>query len=173
MAKQLSVAGFSVVVLEQGGWGKYGREQEYNKDEWLNRNLSDERPLDERPVSPAQHVPQERGSQSRSRHAQLRLRSRVAARLRTAGAAGGTFRYEFKEASSDPTILRAPAWRIGPIAYEEIEPYYTQAEWEMGISGLRCKFAVRRADDEGLSGPAGAAEKLGRVVQHRGSKNWD
>ena len=44
MAKQLSVAGFSVVVLEQGGWGKYGREHEYNKDEWLNLNLSgDER----------------------------------------------------------------------------------------------------------------------------------
>jgi len=41
MAKNLSVAGFSVVVLEQGGWGKYGREQEYNKDEWLNLNLSD------------------------------------------------------------------------------------------------------------------------------------
>src|SRR6266481_7930848 len=42
MAKQLSTAGFSVVVLEQGGWGKYGREQEYNKDEWLNLNLSDD-----------------------------------------------------------------------------------------------------------------------------------
>ena len=42
MAKQLSVAGYSVVVLEQGGWGKYGREHEYNKDEWLNRHLSDD-----------------------------------------------------------------------------------------------------------------------------------
>ena len=42
MAKQLSVAGFSVVVLEQGSWGKYGREHEYTKDEWLNRNPSDE-----------------------------------------------------------------------------------------------------------------------------------
>ena len=42
MAKQLSQAGFSVVVLEQGGWGKYGRDHEYTKDEWLNRNLSRE-----------------------------------------------------------------------------------------------------------------------------------
>jgi len=40
MAKQLSVAGFSVVVLEQGGWGKYGHEQDYTKDELLNRNPS-------------------------------------------------------------------------------------------------------------------------------------
>src|SRR5436190_6072246 len=36
MAKQLSTAGFKVVVLEQGGWGKYGKEHEYTKDEWLN-----------------------------------------------------------------------------------------------------------------------------------------
>ena len=42
MAKQLSQAGFSVVVLEQGGWGKYGRDHEYNKDEWLNRNQAQE-----------------------------------------------------------------------------------------------------------------------------------
>src|SRR5213080_3311877 len=42
MAKQLSVAGFSVVVLEQGGWGKYGREHEYNKDEFLDGYLPPE-----------------------------------------------------------------------------------------------------------------------------------
>ena len=42
MAKQLSMAGFSVVVLEQGGWGKYGHAQDYIKDELLNRNLSPE-----------------------------------------------------------------------------------------------------------------------------------
>ena len=33
MAKELAVAGFSVVVLEQGGWGAYGHEQDYLKDE--------------------------------------------------------------------------------------------------------------------------------------------
>ena len=37
MAKQLAVAGFSVVVMEQGGWGAYGHEQDYNKDELSNR----------------------------------------------------------------------------------------------------------------------------------------
>ena len=34
MAKQLATNGFKVVVLEQGGWGKYGKEHEYTKDEW-------------------------------------------------------------------------------------------------------------------------------------------
>src|SRR5687767_9761954 len=38
MAKELSVAGFKVVVLEQGGWGKYGHDQDYTKDEWVNDN---------------------------------------------------------------------------------------------------------------------------------------
>ena len=37
MAKQLSQAGFSVVVMEQGNWGAYGHEQDYNKDELINR----------------------------------------------------------------------------------------------------------------------------------------
>jgi choline dehydrogenase-like flavoprotein len=40
MAKQLSMAGFKVVVLEQGGWGKYGHEHDYTKDEYLNDHPS-------------------------------------------------------------------------------------------------------------------------------------
>ena len=39
MAKQLAVAGFSVVVMEQGAWGAYGHEQDYNKDELINRRI--------------------------------------------------------------------------------------------------------------------------------------
>src|ERR1700712_2792333 len=42
MAKQLSQAGFSVVVLEQGSWGAYGHEQDYNKDELSNRFPTEE-----------------------------------------------------------------------------------------------------------------------------------
>src|SRR6185436_15163985 len=38
---------------------------------------------------------------------------------------------------SDPTIPSGTGMADWPITYEEIEPYYTQAEWEMGISGLR------------------------------------
>src|SRR6266851_4048624 len=45
MGKQLSTAGLKVVVLEQGGWGKYGKEHEYTKDEWINGNPTDEERL--------------------------------------------------------------------------------------------------------------------------------
>ena len=36
---------FSVVVMEQGGWGAYGHEQDYNKDELFNRFTEPRRPL--------------------------------------------------------------------------------------------------------------------------------
>src|SRR6185369_14437634 len=45
--------------------------------------------------------------------------------------------YEFKEASCDRTIPSGTGMADWPITYEELETYYTQAEWEMGISGLR------------------------------------
>ena len=45
--------------------------------------------------------------------------------------------YEFREASYDQTIPSGTGMADWPITYEELEPYYTQAEWEMGISGLR------------------------------------
>jgi len=136
MAKQLSVAGFSVVVLEQGGWGKYGREQEYNKDEWLNRNVSDEDRLMSDP--------------SRQRNTFRRSeKDKAIAGTHSYGCVvgGGTVTYggsswrhlpyEFKEASSDLTVPSGTGMADWPISYEEIEPFYTQAEWEMGISGLR------------------------------------
>ena len=57
MAKQLSMAGYSVVVLEQGGWGKYGHEQDYTKDELLNQHLSlEDRLLSDPRRAPAQHL---------------------------------------------------------------------------------------------------------------------
>jgi len=136
MAKQLSTAGFSVVVLEQGGWGKYGREHEYNKDEWLNLNLSD----DDRLMS----------DPSRQRNTFRRNdKEKAVAGTHSYGCVvgGGTVTYgssswrhlpyEFNEASYDQTIPSGTGMADWPVTYEELEPYYTQAEWEMGISGLR------------------------------------
>jgi choline dehydrogenase-like flavoprotein len=136
MAKQLSTAGFSVVVLEQGGWGKYGREHEYNKDEWLQRNVSEEDRLMSDP--------------SRQRNTFRRNdKAKAVAGTHSYGCVigGGTVTYggsswrhlpyEFREASHDQTIPAGTGMADWPITYEELEPYYTQAEWEMGISGLR------------------------------------
>jgi choline dehydrogenase-like flavoprotein len=135
MAKQLSVAGFSVVVLEQGGWGKYGHEQDYTKDELLNGN-------------PA---PEDRLMSDRSRQRNtFRRTDKEQAKPGSHGygcvVGGGTVTYggsswrhlpwEFNEASTVGAIS-GTGLADWPISYDELEPYYTQAEWEMGISGQR------------------------------------
>jgi choline dehydrogenase-like flavoprotein len=135
MAKELSVAGFSVVVLEQGPWGAYGHEQDYSKDELQNRFPD---PIDALMSDP-----------SKQRNTFRRNASEKATPGRhTYGCVigGGTVTYgasswrhlpwEFDEASRFGTIAGTGVadW---PISYEELEPYYTKAEWDIGISGLR------------------------------------
>src|ERR1035438_10316189 len=137
MAKELSVAGFSVVVLEQGGPGAYGHEQDYGKDELLNiypsgpedRFMSD--PLKQRNT----YRPNDK---VKAGPAKMTLPFVLGGGTVTYG--GSSWRhlpYEFNEASSDPTIPYGTGMADWPISYQELEPYYTQAEWEMGISGLR------------------------------------
>ncbi len=136
MAKQLSTAGFSVVVLEQGGWGKYGREQEYTKDELLNRNPSWEDRLMSDPG----------GRQPNTFRRSEGEDTVPGSHSYGCVVGGGTVTYggsswrhlpwEFNEASVVGTI-EGTGLADWPITYEELEPYYTQAEWEMGISGLR------------------------------------
>jgi choline dehydrogenase-like flavoprotein len=135
MAKQLAVAGFSVVVLEQGGWGKYGHEHDYTKDEWLNRNPSPEDRLMSDP------------SRQRNTFRRTATEQAVAGRHGYGCVVGGgTVTYggsswrhlpwEFNEASTVGTIA-GTGLADWPITYDELEPYYTQAEWELGISGQR------------------------------------
>ena len=136
MAKQLSQAGFSVVVLEQGGWGKYGRDSEYNKDEWLNRNITQDDRLMSDPTR--QRNTFRRNDKEKATPGTHSYGCVVGGGTVTYG--GSSWRhlpYEFNELSSDPTIPSGTGMADWPITYQEIEPYYVQAEWEMGISGLR------------------------------------
>ncbi len=135
MAKQLSVAGFSVVVLEQGGWGKYGHEQDYTKDELLNRNPSAEDRLMSDPSR--QRNTFRRNDREEARRGGHSYGCVVGGGTVTYG--GSSWRHlpwEFNEASTVGTIA-GTGLADWPITYEELEPYYTQAEWEMGISGQR------------------------------------
>jgi choline dehydrogenase-like flavoprotein len=136
MAKQLSQAGFSVVVLEQGGWGKYGRDHEYNKDEWLNRNQAQEDRLMSDPTR--QRNTFRKSDKEKATPGTHSYGCVVGGGTVTYG--GSSWRhlpYEFNELTSDPTIPSGTGMADWPITYEEIEPYYVQAEWEMGMSGLR------------------------------------
>src|SRR5580692_6760574 len=136
MAKQLSVAGFKVVVLEQGGWGKYGHEQDYTKDEWLNDNPSLEDRLMSDPTR--QRNTFRKNDKEKATRGSHSYGCVVGGGTVTYG--GSSWRHmpwEFKEASYDQTIPAGTGMADWPVTYEELEPWYTQAEWEMGMSGLR------------------------------------
>ena len=136
MAKELSTAGFSVVVLEQGGWGKFGKEQEYNKDEWLQRNLSDDDRLMSNPQT--QRNTYRKNDKEKAVAGNHSYGCVVGGGTVTYGSSSWRhLPYEFREASYDQTIPSGTGMADWPITYEELEPYYTKAEWEMGISGLR------------------------------------
>ncbi len=136
MAKELAVAGFSVVVLEQGSAGAYGHEHDYNKDELLN--MYPPTPDDYLMTNP---VTQPNTFRRNDKEKAVRGTHSYGCVL-----GGGTVTYgasswrhlpyEFQEATHEGTVAGSGLadW---PITYDEIEPYYTKAEWEMGISGPR------------------------------------
>ena len=147
MAKQLSTAGFSVVVLEQGGWGKYGHEQDYTKDEWLNDNPSLEDRLMSDPVR--QKNTFRRNDKEKAVQGSHSYGMVVGGGTVTYG--GSSWRHlpwEFNEATTVGAIA-GTGMADWPITYAELEPYYTQAEWEMGISGqrLNSKFVAPMSKD--------------------------
>ncbi|MCM3879821.1 MAG: GMC family oxidoreductase [Vicinamibacterales bacterium] len=135
MAKQLSIAGLKVVVLEQGGWGKYGHEQDYTKDEWLNDNPNDADRLMSDPSR--QRNTFRRSDKDKATAGSHSYGCVVGGGTVTYG--GSSWRhlpYEFNEATHVGTIA-GTGMADWPITYEEIEPYYTKAEWELGIAGQR------------------------------------
>jgi choline dehydrogenase-like flavoprotein len=135
MAKQLSVAGFSVVVLEQGGWGKYGKEHEYTKDEWLNDMDPDAQLMSDPVTQPNTFRRNDKEKAGPGVHSYGCV---VGGGTVTYG--GSSWRHlpwEFNEVThlgGAPSGSNLADW---PITYAELEPYYVQAEWEMGISGER------------------------------------
>jgi choline dehydrogenase-like flavoprotein len=137
MAKELSVAGFSVVVLEQGSWGAYGHEQDYNKDELLN--MFPPTPADHLMSDPVVRQPNtfRRNDKEKAVRGTHSYGCVVGGGTVTYG--GSSWRhlpYEFNEATHVGTIA-GTGLADWPVSYAEMEPYYTKAEWEIGIAGLR------------------------------------
>jgi choline dehydrogenase-like flavoprotein len=137
VAKELSVAGLSVVVLERG---RYYHLQDAHHD-ILQSQYDNSGPMGFGPSLAANPRT-------------FRLNSREPARLvyanedgygRTAAAVGGgtaaygcmAFRFVEKDFQLRTLYGIPPGSTIEdwPMTYEELEPYYSKAEWEIGISG--------------------------------------
>ena len=132
MARELSQAGYSVVVLEQGPrFGPGDFEHDELKYNFLSGITND-------PRSSPQTFRDDPGAVAK----QPRMgNSLVYARL--VGGSSNHFtanfwrfhEIDFRERSVVGAIP-GTGFADWPISYQELEPYYTKVEWEVGVSGL-------------------------------------
>src|SRR6516162_1848770 len=129
MAKELSVAGFRVVVLEQG---PYLREKDYSHDEikyTFQPGLTNDpktqpitfRETESAPVKPLKAIEYGRQVGGGSVHF-----------------TGNYWRFHESDFRERTLVGDIPgtAFADWPIQYSDLEPYYTKAEYDLGISGL-------------------------------------
>jgi choline dehydrogenase-like flavoprotein len=140
LAKELSAAGFDVVVLEQGPWqqpAQFTHDELAVEREFAMLNKS-----------------YEPGQTFRTRDTEKGVPN-VARGLMYRRAVGGSsvhfaanywrFRpIDFHEQSALGSIA-GTGFANWPITYEELEPYYTKVDWEVGISGAPGPFDPPRS----------------------------
>lgn len=127
MAHELARGGFSVVLLEQGPWLT---EKDFSHDE-LNSRYHPERAVTYSP--PTTHRLKETDPATKSQSVEY-------GRLVGGGSVAFTANYwrcpeiEFEQATrlGVPDGSSIADW---PISYQELEPYYSKVEWEIGVSG--------------------------------------
>jgi choline dehydrogenase-like flavoprotein len=129
MAKELSTAGFRVVVLEQGPWLQ---PNDFHHDEVTVLYRSGITNDSRRQPNTFRKTPADRA---------VRQQAVEYGRLVGGGSVHFTSNYwrfhpeDFHERSVFGPVPGADL-RDWPITYDELEPYYTKAEWDLGISGL-------------------------------------
>lgn len=131
MAKELSEAGFSVVVLEQG---PYRRPMDFTHDEvghWFGSAL----------MPSAADNPQ---TFRQAEDEEAQVRALPPPLLYATGVGGSSVHFtanywRFRPVDFRERSLLGPISGTGfadwPLTYEELEPYYTKVEWEVGVSG--------------------------------------
>src|SRR5215510_2166164 len=129
VAKELSTAGFRIVVLEQGPWL---REGDFKHDEVSVMYRS---------ALTNDHKKQPNVFRKTANEPAKRQPAVEYGRMVGGGSVHFTANYwrfhpeDFRERSLLGPIPGADL-RDWPIGYDDLEPYYSKAEWELGISGL-------------------------------------
>lgn len=136
MAKELSSAGFHVVLLEQG---PYFHERDFEHDELKFKDVFDP-PFIGQEVLTNDHSLQPNTFRKTEREKAVLTAFAQYGRCVGGGTVQFTGNYwrfhevDFVERSRWGTVAGA-ALADWPITYSELERYYTKAEWELGISG--------------------------------------
>jgi choline dehydrogenase-like flavoprotein len=132
IARELTQAGFSVVVMEQGPRMGPG---DFEHDEFKYTNLSG---ITNDPHTSPQTF---RDDPTKTAERPRTGNSLVYARIVGGSSAHFTANYwrfhesDFKERSMLGSIA-GTTFADWPITYQELEPYYTKVEWDVGVSGL-------------------------------------
>jgi len=129
LAKELSSNGFRVVVLEQG---PYITPEQFSHDEvevWINHQLTNKPEL--QPVT-FRKTPEDK---ARLQQSVLYGRCVGGSSVHFTANYWRFHEIDFMERSKVGEIPGASLadW---PISYNDLEPYYTKVEWEVGVSGL-------------------------------------
>ena len=143
LAKELSTAGFDVVVLEQG---PYRRAGDFSHDELSVQFLG------EMTGHPSWRDPQT-FRRTASETATVQTEGPPTA-LYARGVGGSSVHFtanfwrlhpvDFKERSLLGGIA-GTGFADWPISYEELEPYYSRVDWEIGVSGAQGPFDPPRS----------------------------
>jgi choline dehydrogenase-like flavoprotein len=137
VAKELSTAGFEVVVLEQG---PFLREKDFRHDELKFQDIYDP-PYVGQPALTNDHIRQPNTFRKTAQEKTTRIPVVGYGRCVGGGTVHFTANYwRFHETDFIERSRWGPIAGTGfadwPITYADLEPYYTKAEWELGISGL-------------------------------------
>ncbi|MDH3399684.1 MAG: GMC family oxidoreductase [Chromatiales bacterium] len=142
LAKELSQSGFQVVVLEQGQWRS---EEDFTHDEFdvlFNGGLA----------GGEDQAGSQTFRQSDKEEAEERDGFQPAWYARTVGGSSVHFSanfWRFRPLDFKEKTLLGPisgtSFEDWPISYEELEPYYTKVDWEIGVSGAPGPFDPPRS----------------------------
>ena len=140
LAKELATSGFDVIVLEQGPWQQAAQ---FTHDELA---IEREGAMLNTAFEPFQSF--------RTTDADAAKRNTGRALLYRRGVGGSSVHFaanfwrfrpiDFKERSVVGSIS-GTGFADWPITYEELEPYYTKVDWEIGVSGAPGPFDPPRS----------------------------
>lgn len=141
LAAELSAAGFDVVVLEQGPWRTA---RDFDHDEvghWLYGELTGDPRTDPQTF---RSDPSEEAQVSTPRPPLIYARGVGGSSVHFTANYWRLRPIDFRERSRWGPI-EGTGFADWPITYDELEPYYTRAEWEIGVSGVKGPFDPPRS----------------------------